>query len=584
VLCQLQRLARHQQHPPRRVGLSATLGEPELAMQWLSGGTDAAVTHIDDQHGKREIMLGVEHFTLPADPDEQTSDTSHNGTSAGGQGADEHAQPDEHALYQHMYAMVQQALKTLIFANSRQDVETIIYQLAALAEQAGDDAAAYYTHHGSIAAVLREQAEQDMRDPHKPACVAATITLELGIDLGSLDQVLQLNTSHSVSSFVQRLGRSGRRGGAAKMFLYSANEAPLPNAPLGKRIPWGLLQTIAIIQLYLEERWVEPPDIPRLPFSLLYHQTMSTLAAQTELTPPELAERVLTLAPFQHITLDQYRTFLRHLRDTEHLAQVEGGGLIVGLAGERVINTYRFYAVFPDDISYTVSEGSRQIGTIQALPDVGDRFVLSGRAWKVVSIEEEQRLIQVERVKGSVKDVWRGDVVNIHTRILQRMRQVLTEECAYGYLQPQALRELHKMRQLAHDSDIPRQAIVPLSERKYMVLPWHGTRVIQTISLLFHHANIHVGRRYLPYYLEVEAADTQTLTTQIQHIVQHPPSALALADLVPLPEQAQGKYDRYVPDDLVSAAYAADQLDLDGALGALRGVVDTSVGAAQKLE
>jgi ATP-dependent Lhr-like helicase len=584
VLCQLQRLARHQQHPPRRVGLSATLGEPELAMQWLSGGTDAAVTHIDDQRGRREIQLGVEHFTLPADPDEQTSDTSHNGTSAGGQGADEHAQPDEHALYQHMYAMVQQALKTLIFANSRQDVETIIYQLAALAEQAGDAAVAYYTHHGSIAAVLREQAEQDMRDPHKPACVAATVTLELGIDLGSLDQVLQLNTSHSVSSFVQRLGRSGRRGGAAKMFLYAANEAPLPNAPLGKRIPWGLLQTIAIIQLYLEERWVEPPDIPRLPFSLLYHQTMSTLAAQTELTPPELAERVLTLAPFQHITLDQYRTFLRHLRDTEHLAQVEGGGLIVGLAGERVINTYRFYAVFPDDISYTVSEGSRQIGTIQALPDVGDRFVLSGRAWKVVSIEEEQRLIQVERVKGSVKDVWRGDVVNIHTRILQRMRQVLTEECDYGYLQPQALRELHKMRQLARDSGIPRQAIVPLSERKYMILPWHGTRVIQTISLLFHHANIHVGRRYLPYYLEVEAADTQTLTTQIQHIVQHPPSALALAELVPLSEQVQGKYDRYVPDDLVSAAYAADQLDLDGALGALRDVVDTSVGAAQKLE
>lgn len=88
----------------------------------------------------------------------------------------------------------------------------------------------------------------------------------------------------------------------------------------------------------------------------------------------------------------------------------------------------------------------------------------------------------------------------------------------------------------------------------------------------------------VPYYLEVEAADTQTLTTQIQHIVQHPPSALALAELVPLSAQAQGKYDRYVPDDLVSAAYAADQLDLDGALGALRGVVDTSVGALQKSE
>lgn len=573
VLCQLQRLARYQQHPVRRVGLSATLGEPQRAMQWLSGGTSTAVIHIDDQSGKREVLLGVEHFILPVDKDARALAPGESDDPTAGPLSTVGSRADAGALYQHMYAMVQRATKTLIFANSRRDVETIIYQLSSLEERAGDDAVAYYTHHGSIAAVLREQAEQDMRDPDKPACVAATVTLELGIDLGSLDQVLQLNTTNSVSSFVQRLGRSGRRGGPAKMFLYCANEEALPTAALGERIPWGLIQTIAIIQLYLEERWVEPPDIPRLPFSLLYHQTMSILAAQTELTPSELAERVLALAPFQNITLDQYRTFLRHLRDTEHIARVDGGGLIIGLAGERVVNHYRFYAVFQDDISYTVSAGSRQIGTIQELPQVGDRIGLAGRSWEVMSVDEEHRAIQVRRVKGSAPKRWGGGVAAIHTRILQRMRQVLAEASDYGYLQLQALRELYAARQLAYTSGITRQAIIPLSDRTFMVLPWQGTRVMHTIRLIFQHSGMARVDCTVPYYLEVEAADIQSLVAQINSIAQNPPSASALTAMMPLSDQAQGKYDCYVPDELISAAYATDQLDLDGALTALRSML-----------
>ncbi|NJL54480.1 DEAD/DEAH box helicase [bacterium] len=575
VLCQLQRLARYQQHPARRVGLSATLGEPELAMQWLKGGTDRAVSHIDDQHSKREIMLGVEYFTLSTTPDAQASDRADHEPSADKQEADHDSQKNKWLLYQHMYTMVRQARKTLVFANRRREVEEIIYHLSTLAAQAGDNAIAYYTHHGSIATALREQAEQDMRDPATLTCVAATITLELGIDLGSLDQVLQLNATNSVSSFVQRLGRSGRRGSAAKLFLYSTHQEQLPNASLGQRIPWDLLQTIAIIQLYLEERWIEPPSIPRLPFNLLYHQTMSILVTHTELTAPELAEHVLTLTPFQHITLDQYRTFLRHLRDTEHIAQVEGGGIIIGLAGEQVVNSYRFYGVFPDDISYTVSTGAQQLGTIQALPQVGDRIGLAGRAWIVESIDEGRKAIQVRQVKGSAPKYWSGGGVSIHTRILQRMRHVLAEQREYGYLQPQALRELHRTRQLAHDSGMLRQAILPLSDTKYMLLPWCGTRVGNTVVRLFQHAGIGTSQADsdVPYYLEVKAADAQTLIAQIQHILEHPPDPVALAELVNVQAQRQNKYDRYVPDELIRAAYAVDQIDLAGALDALRGMV-----------
>ena len=64
-------------------------------------------------------------------------------------------------------------------------------------------------------------------------------------------------------------------------------------------IPWYLVQGIALVQLYVEEKFVEPPRLDRLPYSLLYHQTMSTLASMGEMTPAELASRVLGLSRFQ---------------------------------------------------------------------------------------------------------------------------------------------------------------------------------------------------------------------------------------------------------------------------------------------
>ena len=99
--------------------------------------------------------------------------------------------------------------------------------------------------------------------------------------------------------------------------------------PLPSTIPWKLLQGIALVQLYLEERWVEPPRLDRLPFSLLYHQTMCTLASCGEMTPGALANRVLTLPYFYRITPEDYRCLLRHLLETDHLQRTETGGLIV---------------------------------------------------------------------------------------------------------------------------------------------------------------------------------------------------------------------------------------------------------------
>ena len=155
-------------------------------------------------------------------------------------------------------------------------------------------------------------------------------------------------------------------------------------------IPWYLLQGIALVQLYIEERFVEPPRLFRLPYSLLYHQTMSTLAACGEMTPGELASRVLTLSGFHRITREDYRVLLRHLIAIDHINRTENGGLIVGISGERIVNSYKFYAVFQENVEYTVRSGSEQLGTIVKPPPAGDKIAIAGRVWVVEEVDHKR--------------------------------------------------------------------------------------------------------------------------------------------------------------------------------------------------
>lgn len=562
VMCQLQRLARYQAQPARRIGLSATLGEPGLAQQWLAGGSDLPVLLIQDQGKRPEILLGLEHYYVKPEPvDNLPEGVTPERPSRGQDQAD--------AAYGHMYQLTKGA-KTLLFANSRKETEQVVSHLRRLAEAEGAPDI-YHVHHGSVSAPLREEAERAMRAEGQPACIGATITLELGIDIGQLDQVVQLNATNSVSSFVQRLGRSGRRGNPARMFFYCREEEASPHATLGQRLPWDLLQVIAIIQLYLEEKWIEPPSIPHLPFSLLYHQTMSILAAQVELTPPELAEQVLTLSPFRAITLDHYRDLLRHLIALAHIEKTETGSLIIGLAAEQAVNHYRFYATFKEETAFQVIAGSRLIGTVHAVVAQAQRFRLAGRTWQVLQANEEQRILFVEQVRGNAKAMWAGGRVEIHGRILQRIRQVLHEERDYGYLQPQAQRRLAAARQLARLSGLAQQALLPLSDQTALLLPWQGTRIMETLRILLEAAGFIIHRAEAPFYLEISAVtgNVHALPGLLRTLAAAPPSSEELLANLTRTDYELDKYDRYVPDHLLHQAFLQDRLDLPGAVGVL---------------
>lgn len=220
ILCQLARLSRFGQNSPRRIGLSATLGDYSLAAEWLRAGTERPVITSDIQAGQRKIHLAVEHFYVPQPVTAVTS-------------------PYYRYIFNHT-----KSRNCLLFANNRAETESVVAGLRqiAAAEKLPD---IYHVHHGSISAQLREAAEKAMRDSTTAAVTAATVTLELGIDIGQLERVIQLASPLSVASFLQRLGRSGRRGEPADMRFVGAEEEPSGEESLPEQIPWQLLQAIA---------------------------------------------------------------------------------------------------------------------------------------------------------------------------------------------------------------------------------------------------------------------------------------------------------------------------------------------------
>ncbi|MDZ8081286.1 MAG: DEAD/DEAH box helicase [Nostoc sp. DcaGUA01] len=544
IICQLQRLAKATQKQPRRIGLSATLGDYSLAEEWLRSGTDKEVITPKIDGIKRQIKLAVEHFYINDEVDDS-----------------------EATAYEQYIFNLSNSRKCLIFANNRTRTEFIIASLRKIAtQQKLPDI--YHVHHGSISASLRQAAENAMREPNNPAVTAATLTLELGIDIGHLERVIQLDSPLSVASFLQRLGRSGRRGEAADMRFICAEEQAFSEASFPEQIPWQLLQCISIIQLYVEEKWIEPIQPIKYPLSLLYHQTMSILTATGEISPNVLAKQIFSLPPFAAISQEDFRLLLRYLIDIGHIQQTEQGKLILGLAGEKVVRRFQFYAVFAEQQEYIVKHGTTEIGSIAAPVPVGNQFGLAGRTWEVVEVDFKKRAIVVKQAEGKASIYWRGGGGTIHTRVLQRMRQVLFEDIEYSYLQKNALQRLQTVRKLVWGVGLEKQNILQLEKGKCCIFPWMGTVSYRTLERLlnsFCRESLEIKSigGVSPYYLTVKLGKGkfEYLAGEIASLCEQRISAEDLVSNSEAPEIH--KYDEFIPHPLLRKAFINDYLDME---------------------
>lgn len=555
IICQLARLQRLIGHSPRRIGLSATLGDVRLAAEWLGAGSGRDTEMPEMHNSKISWKLGMEHFYIQNEnQDEKVSIPDNSEKAVFDTG------------YEYLYECVKNK-KSLVFSNSREETEYITATLRQIADIKGEDDI-FTIHHGNLSAAIREEAEAKLKDEDIHTVTCATVTLELGIDIGRLERIAQNDAPNSVSSFLQRLGRSGRRQQPPEMIMVFREETPLPNTPLPQLMPWGLLRAIAIVQLYLEERFIEPPRIKKLPFSLLFQQTLSVLASSGELTPKALAERMLTLPPFRFVSKDDYKTLLLSMIQNDYIQFTEEKGLIVGLKGEKLINSFKFYAVFKDSEDYTVRCESDEIGTITTPPPVGDRFALAGRVWEVEELDIARKLIYVKGVKGKMAIEWPGDSGEIHTKILERMKQVLCEDTIYPYLKPNAVSRLNAARNVARNTGITKHSLIHLGGYSWCLFPWLGTRSFRTLRkfIMINKSKYKIsnlefeGCNYMMF--KMENGDGKEFIYDLQqYAITHGIDchSLVASNEIPVFE----KYDTCIPGELLRQAYAEDRLRAD---------------------
>ncbi|WP_160031680.1 DEAD/DEAH box helicase [Paenibacillus sp. An7] len=550
VISQLIRIQRMSGCSPRRIGLSATLRDYDAAAGWLGAGTPQAVEVVSPQ-GRRKLRISIDHFSFPDARDEKQA---------------EQLELAKKAYYDYLYD-VTHLKKALVFTNSRSDAELTTLELRRIAAKR-EQRDVFHVHHGSISAMLREETENALRKGQGPAVAAATLTLELGIDLGELERVIQLGAPYSCSSFVQRLGRSGRRGDQASEMLFLCPEEEDEEAELPARMPWTLLRAIAVTELYVRHKWVEPVYIRKKPMGVLYHQTMSTLKSMGEAEPAELARAVLTLPSFRQIEPAEYKTFLQYLLDIDHIERTEEGTLIIGLGGEKIVNNYRFYAVFKDDEEHTVYNGSEEIGSITTVPPPGYCFSLAGKLWKVEEIDTKHKSLYVKSAKGKVDTLWLGAGGDIHTLVIQKMREVLESDDLYPYLTPSAANRLERARRLARESGLLKSVVIPAGGDSFFILPWAGSKQFRTLERMLKH-NL-AGRLELrslvpmePYYMVVAGTtDESAIWNAILSELENNKDASTLLDEDEAPYLS--KYDEFVSPQLVRTAFHVDGLDLEG--------------------
>jgi ATP-dependent Lhr-like helicase len=579
TLCLIERLCRIANVNPRRIGLSATIGEPDMVARYLSAGTGRGTVIPRVEAAKAKWRLSMEHF-FTIQPDHTVQARKENRKELPdpqSDGPDDPLRMADPAL-RYIFDNTR-GHKCLVFSNSREECEAVTSTLRQYCE-ARHEPDRFLIHHGNLSTSYRESAEEIIKRDDSLVTVCTTSTLELGIDIGRLERAFQIDAPYTVSSFLQRMGRTGRRNAPSEMWFVIREDPAEARALLPETIPWKLLQGIALVQLYLEEKWVEPPRTGRLPYSLLYHQTMATLASGGEMTPAELASRVLTLSYFRNITQDDFRVLLRHLLKTDHIERTERGGLIVGIAGEREVNNFKFYAVFQENEEYTVRCESQELGTIVKPPPVNDKIAIAGRVWVVEEVDIKRHVVYCHPVKGIIPAYFGDEPGDIHTHILERMRRLLLEGfvdgdktpeqrvARYAYLLPHARLRLAQAQDAALHSGLGEKWIISLGGNMYALFPWLGSYAFLALERFLRlKCGPQVGMKGFdsnrPYWMQF------TLQTSLDRLLEVMRAEISkpidpMTLLYPKEKPVFDKYDDRLPVELTRKGFAYGVLDIEG--------------------
>jgi ATP-dependent Lhr-like helicase len=509
----------------QRIGLSATVGNPEVIGQWLQGSSQRPFRLVDPPRPRAERVLRLD---LCAD--------IHDAAVSIGQLA--------------------QGKKSLVFVESRSKAEKVAHALAGTSVEV-------FIHHSSVSRADRALAEEQFARGRNTAIVC-TSTMELGIDVGDLDQVIQVDAPGSVASFLQRLGRTGRRPNtpASCAFFCLSSES--------------LLQSVALLRL-AEAGWVEDVQPAAHAMHVLAHQVMALILQEGGISRHKLLPWIDEAYPFTSIRPERLHELVDTMLERQILYEADGL-LSLGQRGEKLYgrkNFFELYAVFTAPPVMRVQHGKEDIGYVQALfVSMHDRekgplcFRLSGRAWEVGQVDWSKGVLHVRPAEHGRVPSWLGLPGVLSTKLCQAMMDVLLREQAEqeaGWLTRAAAADLGLMRESY--AGLLEEGTAPLEDVPDGV-QWHTFAGGAVNRLLAAGLEGLTGRKWVAGNLSVRCKDIAATAASeavggLAQVDWERTSSTAARDMA---RGTLSKFQPCLPEDAEDRLLAERLLDLPGTL------------------
>jgi ATP-dependent helicase Lhr and Lhr-like helicase len=545
----------------QRVGLSATLGDMSLAAEFLRPGAAKPAALVVSDENTSALQVQVRGYEYRAAVVDEAS-------AKALEKEDKPVQLEEVVpgnvldIAQDIYRTMQ-GHNNLVFPNSRRSVEVYSDLLRRMCEREGRPNE-FWPHHGSLAKDVRSDAEAALKDVAQAATAIATTTLELGIDVGSVRSVAQVDSPPSVASLRQRLGRSGRREGESAILRAYCSELPLELAEdPADRLRESLVQTTAMVSLLIA-RWCEPPRAQGLHLSTLVQQLLALIAERSGVSAAQAYQILVQTGPFRGVSKAEFAVLLRHLAEKDLLMQDSQRTLFHGAVAERIVNNFEFYASFATKEEYRLQiAGGQQLGSLPLEKPVtpGDHLVFGGRRWKVGEVDSKKKLITVTAAKGARPPSFEGSgVAPVHERVRQEMRRLYQTSDEVPFLNKAAATMLKEARSTYTWLGLSRRNLVPYGSSS-LLFTWKGDALDSALALMLTAAGISATSRGVCIEIHADTSKVQATLTQLAS--EKVPDAADLAALV-LNRELE-KWDWALPDELLNKAYASLWLDVAGA-------------------
>ena len=525
----LARLENNIKKHPTKIGLSATVYNPESISEWLNPQEPSSVKIICDN----DISKGISGLIKMCNGEE---------------------------IENELFNAVKKD-KNLIFANNKMSLEFYCDSMKVIAKKnAYPDI--YKIHHGSLSKNIREETEALLKK-EKNLSVFCTNTLELGIDIGNIKRVVFLSPPFSVSSFIQRLGRSGRKEDAVKEFRFL-----LPydseNDTLYEKLKFELIQSIAIVELMLEG-WCEPLDANIYDYSTFVHQILSYLGQTGGDTALNIYENIGIKSFNSKFSSGDFIEILKNLKDEQIIYQTESNSITLDRLGEKIVENYKFYASFDTPVEWRIFNNGKELGKIHEINLLslkpGKNFIFAAKRWEITEVNEDTRTIQVKRSFDKGKISFDGDAQLIHPKIHEKMKFIYESNFIPSYL---AKNSIHILKNIFYEYSTNIQA------KDSLVLPvFGGSRIQNTLCVLFDYMEMNVEK--LP--IGFKASEGKIFLINALKSIDF--STLSIQDLLSKYERTKkmkNKFDYLLPDNILNKSYADSNLDFFGTIEFIKGL------------